>query len=237
MNNPSFIIFDVDDTLLDFGRAFYLAQQAMAGLLGQEYSPEYCRRAEECGYRAWRESGMENTADPNVQRHYHKYYLDYVTRQCEYLAACFNPSADFCRLRECYLESISSSCIPMEEDTFALLEQLRGSYRLVLATNGLERIQRPRTAALEPFVHEVFISESVGAIKPSPDFFRHMLDRLGCKGEDCLMVGDSLSNDILGAKVAGLRTCWYNIKNKPAPEDCAADYIITAIGQLTGLLL
>ncbi len=237
MKEYSYLIFDVDDTLLDFGAAFYQAQRDMAELLGMEYSPEYAAAAEECGYRAWRESGMERTADPDVQSRYHEYYFDYVKKQCINLAERFCSSVGHETLTDRYISSISSSRIFMEENTVDTIRRLSERYAIVLATNGLERIQRPRIVDFLPYTQKVFISESVGAIKPSKEFFDCMLAELGCRAEDCLMIGDSLSNDILGAKVAGMKTCWYNVKNKPLPENCAADYVITGIAQLADMLL
>jgi len=232
----SYLIFDVDDTLLDFGAAFYQAQRDMAELLGMDYSPEYVAAAEECGYRAWRESGMERTADPDVQSRYHEYYFDYVKKQCINLAERFCSPVSHKALTDRYILSISSSRVVMEEDTIDTIRRLSERYSIVLATNGLEQIQRPRIAELLPYTHKVFISESVGGIKPSKEFFGCMLAELGCGAEDCLMIGDSLANDIFGAKVAGIDACWYNVKNKPRTEGCPADYVITGISELIDML-
>ena len=51
-----------------------------------------------------------------------------------------------------------------------------------------------------------------------------------------MIVGDSLTSDILGGKNAGMKTCWVNPKGKIAPENIQPDYEIKALSELGGLL-
>ena len=51
-----------------------------------------------------------------------------------------------------------------------------------------------------------------------------------------MIVGDSLSSDILGGKNAGIATCWVAPLNKEAPTDLTPDYRIESITQLEALL-
>ena len=231
-----YVIFDVDDTLLDFGKAFYGAQTAMASLLGMEYSPEYVKTAETCGYRAWNECGMQNTSSPDVQRNYHTYYQEYIRRQCRYLCQTFGSDVSDEVLAGRYLESIRGSRELMEPDTLDVFCSLSEKYRMVLATNGMTDMQTARTVDFMPYTHSLFISQSVGAIKPAAEFFDHMLAILQCRPCECLMIGDSLSSDIAGAKNAGMDACWYNPKGKSYGE-IAPDYIIAKISELKSLLL
>ena len=79
---------------------------------------------------------------------------------------------------------------------------------MAIATNGLGRVQRSRLADFLPMTAALFISEEIGCIKPSGTFFERITDVLGCAPHECLMVGDSLSSDIAGAKNAGMAACW-----------------------------
>ena len=51
-----------------------------------------------------------------------------------------------------------------------------------------------------------------------------------------MIVGDSLTSDILGGKQAGMATCWINPTGKPAREDIQPDYEIQYLSQLEALL-
>ena len=68
-----YLIFDVDDTLLDFYHAFQTAQRDIAEKLGIVPSKEYLETDEKCGWKAWEESGLDQTEDKNVQDNYHAY--------------------------------------------------------------------------------------------------------------------------------------------------------------------
>ncbi len=57
LTNYKYLIFDVDDTLLNFYTSFKKSQEDMAKKLGVEYSDEYKKLDEKCGWRAWEESG------------------------------------------------------------------------------------------------------------------------------------------------------------------------------------
>ena len=50
------------------------------------------------------------------------------------------------------------------------------------------------------------------------------------------MVGDSLSNDMRGAKAAGMDVCWYNPRKKAMPEDVEIDFVIGSLRELTEIL-
>jgi len=54
---------------------------------------------------------------------------------------------------------------------------------------------------------------------------------------ECLYVGDSHRNDIVGAKTAGMKACWYNYESSsPENTEIKADFIITSMRELTGIL-
>lgn len=231
------LIFDVDDTLLDFGRAFYGAQMAMAPLLGVDYSEEYVKTAEACGYRAWNECGMTDVTSPDVQRNYHTYYNDYIRRQCLYLCQTFGSDVTEERLAECYRNSICGSQVLMEPQTLEVYRRLSERYVMALATNGMTEMQTARTSGFMPCTHSLFVSEAIGAIKPTGEFFGHVLEKLCCEAGECLMIGDSLSGDIAGAKAAGMDACWYNPKGKAFRGDVRPDFEISSITQLEEMLL
>ena len=54
------------------------------------------------------------------------------------------------------------------------------------------------------------ISASIGWHKPSPKFYRHLVEIAGCPAEQILMVGDDLENDVIAAQANGLQAVWIN---------------------------
>ena len=136
-----------------------------------------------------------------------------------------------------YINSISSSKVLMESCTLQVYKKLAGHFRLVLATNGMEKIQKERVSVLLPYTYKAYISESIGYIKPSKQFFEYVIQDLQCDPKECFMIGDSLTNDIAGAKAAGMDVCFYNRRKKELPKDLCMDYEINSVQDLEKILL
>lgn len=232
-----YLIFDVDDTLLNFFSAFQSAQIAIAEKLNIPYSKEYMELDEKCGWKAWTESDLDNTNSLDIQKNYHAYYYQYIRNHYLYLLQELQLSANVDELVDCYLESVTASKVLMEKNTLQVYETLSRHYRLALATNGVNPMQTERVSAFLPFTHKLYISESMGYIKPTKDFFLHIIQDLSCKPEECLMIGDSMTNDIIGASSLGMDTCYYNPRGKDIPDDIKVQYEIRKIGELLEMLI
>ena len=236
MSKYKYLIFDVDDTLLNFYSAFQSAQTAIAQKLNIPSSKEYMELDEKCGWKAWKESDLDNTNSLDIQKNYHTYYYQYIRNHYIYLLQELQLSANVDELVDCYLETVTASKVLMEENTLQVYETLSRHYRLALATNGVNPMQTERVSAFLPFTHKLYISESMGYIKPTKDFFLHIIQDLSCKPEECLMIGDSMTNDIRGASAIGMDTCYYNPRGKEVPEDVRIRYEIHRIGELVEIL-
>lgn len=93
-----------------------------------------------------------------------------------------------------------------------LLETVKTSFRLVLASNGGSINQRAKLgqAQLQSFFYpgDVFISGEMGLEKPDRRFFEKIIDDLRLDPEKTMVIGDHLINDIAPARTCGLSTCW-----------------------------
>jgi len=99
------------------------------------------------------------------------------------------------------------------EETFPVLERLKGRYKLLLLTNGSPDLQREKlqgVSELAPYFDHIVISGEFGEGKPAPSIFRHAMELLGIGPDEGIMVGDKLTTDILGSGRAGLRNVWLN---------------------------
>ena len=110
-----------------------------------------------------------------------------------------------------------------------LMEHLRGRYILCIASNApyQQQVQRMEKAGYLPHLRHLFVSEKISAAKPSPRFFEACLAALApLQPEEVLMIGDSLTADIAGAKACGIQTCWYrhgSDKDGSIADHCVAD--------------
>ena len=96
---------------------------------------------------------------------------------------------------------------------------------------------RLKSANISRFFEEVFVSQELGANKPSLEYFEKCFARIpGFEKAKAIIVGDSLTSDILGGQNAGITTCWVNPHHKPRREDIRVDYEIEVLSQLEELL-
>ena len=120
-----------------------------------------------------------------------------------------------------------------------MLERLHGRYRLFTVSNGNAVTQEKRIASaeLQRWFEAFFISEKIGAEKPSRAFFDYCFERIpGMDLKTSVMVGDSLTSDIRGGINAGIPTVWFNYRSAPLPSDIRPDYTIRKLTELPGLL-
>lgn len=118
----------------------------------------------------------------------------------------------------------------------ALLEAVRRHATVVVVSNNLlaEQREKIRHCALEPLVDLLVVSEEVGVAKPDPAIFHVALQRAGCGAGQAVMVGDSWTNDVEGARAVGIRAVWFNPEGAPAPDP--AVQTIRALEPLPGVL-
>ncbi|MBQ6355817.1 MAG: YjjG family noncanonical pyrimidine nucleotidase [Solobacterium sp.] len=120
-----------------------------------------------------------------------------------------------------------------------LIDGLKNRVFEYAVTNGTEVAQEKklRRSGLGRVFDDVFISERLGAEKPSREFFRQVFAAIGNPDPDEVMIiGDSLTSDMPGGLNAGIRTCWYNPAHLPQPEGMMLDYVIDDLSAVPGIL-
>lgn len=93
-----------------------------------------------------------------------------------------------------------------------VLEQYHKRFPLYVLTNGFRDVQDIKLAAagIDHYFSGVFTAEDAGVAKPHVAFFEYVLEKIEARPQDCLMVGDNLKADIIGAASAGIDTIYYN---------------------------
>ena len=95
-----------------------------------------------------------------------------------------------------------------------MLEKLSLTHKLYIASNGIGITQHTRLKNnnLNKYFDKIFISEEIDSKKPDREFFDIILKEVGVedKGE-VLMIGDTLTSDILGANNVGIDSCLVDI--------------------------
>ena len=223
-----FLFLDLDDTILDFQKAEHIAVRKAIAEAGVEPTDEICARYSVINKECWErlERGEWEREEVLVNRF--GLLFEELGREVDKVAVARNYER---------LLGIGHWYLPGAEET--VKNVLFGKYRLFLASNGTASVQKGRmtSADLYPYFEQAFVSQEIGYNKPAKEYFDACFARIpGFEKEKCLMVGDSLTSDILGGIRAGIRTVWVNPKGKTAPEGMKPDYEIKALAELPELL-
>ncbi|HEY9898684.1 MAG TPA: pyrimidine 5'-nucleotidase [Pantanalinema sp.] len=216
------VLFDLDETLLDFPASKALTQ--MLHLHGVPATESLLAEYKSLNHHLWEQ--------------YHLGQIDSLGLQ-ERRFAPFAPLAGVTAqaMNEAFLQQIVAMSEPLE-GVRETLAQLRGRVRMGIITNGFSETQRGRLVRhgwsdwFEPLV----ISDEIQYVKPEPAIFQHALSLMGQPdAARVLMVGDNPHTDIAGAAAQGLATCWYN----PAKADpaCAPTHEIHHFSHLSTIVL
>lgn len=230
-----YLIFDADHTILDFDadeRRAFRAAFAAAGIRPTADMVEACWQF---SAQNWAALGLLEMHLPEIQARYHQLYYTHVREIMQFADDTFGLGAGRARAEHVFTEALSAAAHPVE-DAPRVLAALHARYKLCVATNGLSAMQTGRLASFGGLFDRVFISEEVGAVKPTAAFFGHMLSALGTAPARCLMVGDSLGSDIAGANGAGMDCIWFNRRGEPLPAGCRVKAVISHLNELLALL-
>ena len=222
-----FLFLDLDDTILDFHKAERIALSKTLREFGLEPTDEVLSRYHIINRQHWEalERG-ELTRDQVLEGRFQMLFSE------------MGKSADPAAVARGYEQNlgIGHYFLPGAQEA---VERLHEKYRLFLASNGTASVQHSRltSAGLYPYFEKVFVSQEIGFNKPSREYFDACFARIpGFDPEKAIMVGDSLTSDILGGIRAGIKTCWVNPGHLEPRGDIPADCEIESLSQLEALL-
>ena len=120
--------------------------------------------------------------------------------------------------------------------TVATLDYLRQHYQLHVLTNGFAAVQaiKLQSAGLTDYFTEVVSSDTTRHRKPHRPVFDYLLNRIGARSQECLMIGDNLATDVRGARDAGIDQVFYNPRRIRHSE--AVTHEVTCLSELRSIL-
>ena len=148
------------------------------------------------------------------------------------------PTEDYClKASDIFLDYCSNKP-GLVEGAKELMDYLKAKgYKMHICSNGFHEVQykKLRACGLYDYFDTIILSEDAGANKPSRQFFDYALQQSGAQRDKTLMIGDNFNTDILGAKLAGFDTAYFNrFPEYPAPEPVTIE--ITALRELMDIL-
>ncbi|EKP0309075.1 pyrimidine 5'-nucleotidase [Aeromonas veronii] len=224
MKQPSYdwVLFDLDETLLDFPVAEALAQTLRT--YGVEVDAAGMAQYHAINHGLWQQ--------------YNDGEIDATAlQQTRFALFAQQVGADPMAMNNTFLAQIIALSMPLD-GVVETLQQLRSKVRMGIITNGFSVPQRGRLGKLgwNEWFEPLVISDEIRVTKPAPAIFQHTLSLMGRPDPArVLMVGDNPKTDIAGAAAQGLATCWYN-PGKQCGE-CDATHEIHHFSHLAGIVL
>ena len=115
-----------------------------------------------------------------------------------------------------------------------VVRKLAKQYPITIISNGFKEVQYYKFAhsGVQDCLTHTIISEEVGINKPQPEIFRIALELNGVSADEAIMIGDSYSSDIAGAKAAGIDQIWLHT----GETDETATYIVPELKDVLPIL-
>ena len=223
------ILFDADNTLLDFDAAERKALAETLAEYGIEPSSETMDQYREINENLWRqlEKGQ-------IRRD--KLMSERFARFLKEIGAAGNGA----EMNRYYLNQLASHPDLMPGNVLDVLRELAEVATMAIVTNGFDKVQsrRVQESGIAAYMEEVFVSERTDSEKPNRKIFDTALRTLGVENRAPVLVGgDSLTSDIQGGVNAGLDTCWLNRSHAENPGAVSPTYEIDALEQLYPIVM
>ncbi len=222
------ILWDIDGTLLNFDMALSAAIKDCFQRCGLgECSDRMTRRYAEINEGYWKmlERG-EITRQELFVRRFENFFAEYGINYS---------TTEFDRL---YKLSLREQVF-FNDNSYDLVRSLRGKVKQFAVSNtpAAELNAKLKKSGLDLLFEGIFISEYIGYVKPSPQFFDKVFDAVPeISREQSIIVGDSLTSDMKGGNNAGIACCWYNPEHKPAPSGLRIDYMISDLNEIVSII-
>ena len=123
--------------------------------------------------------------------------------------------------------------IELYPDVIPTFDVLAPQFKLGLLSNGNTY---PERCGLEGHFAFVVFSQDVQIEKPDRRIFEITAQRAGCEPVQMLHVGDSLENDVAGARNAGAHSVWLNREGVPNDTEIRPDYEVTSLTEIPAIL-
>lgn len=218
------ILFDLDMTLLDFDSGEFNALKKTFAKYGVEIDEALHGVYSQINKSLWKrlEKGEIDKAQLSLLR-----FPTFIKE--------IGLDLDGIKIDKEYKDNLSYEAIVIDgvrETCRALYEK----YNLYIITNGTDYIQRRRIAlsSLESLFRRIVTSDEAGSPKPKREFFDFFFEKTGEDRQYSLIVGDSLTSDIMGGINYGIDTCL--VGQADQSSEIKPTYLISNIAELLNIL-
>lgn len=221
------LLFDLDGTLFDYNAAERNALSKAFHKHGFTFNDDYLQTYRDINKKIWIDFENGRITQEEIK-----------SERFRILAEALHIKIDPVRFSTDYLDFLSrdTNLIDGAEE---VLKEVSNHYDIVLVTNGLKQVQRPRigSSTIKDYFKAIVISEEIGYAKPDPRFFDITFEKIGNPPRNkVLLIGDSLTSDITGGTQYNIDTCWFNPLMQESIPGLQINYEIHALPDLIEVL-
>ena len=198
-------LFDLDQTLLNFHASERKALGIVITKYGMEFSEDCYTHFKQYNKSLWLELEKGTITRKEL----------FTKRFSDIIGYCGGDAdkLDPLKINDEFILTMSQNGVPMEgalEFMLKLTEKIPDS-RCYIVSNGatVNAEGRIRSTGLDKYLEKIYVSEWMGVTKPAPEFFDMVLEGVAEPKDTCIVIGDSLTSDMLGAKNSGLASVWF----------------------------
>jgi len=220
------LLFDLDDTLLDFGANEIDSLNKLFSQHGYAFTDELFRVYNSVNKQLWTEYENGTIALDEV-----------LNSRFSGTLLKLGKTVDGMEWENQYRELLGNGH-QLIDGALELCQSLSVSHRLFVITNGITKTQlkRLKQAGLYEFFEDIFDSQSIEFQKPSKEFFDYVMAHIkDFNIREALIIGDSLNTDIKGGLLSGIDTCWLNRKSEKYSAEIQSTYTITSLAELSDI--
>lgn len=229
MKKITTVLFDADNTLLDFNKDEHQALVKTLEYYNVPATKENTSTYSEINQGMWKQLERGEITKPELKKNRFRLFFEAIGFECD---------EDPFVVNEHYLSLLGEGGNTLDKAVDTVKKLREKGIELHIVTNGiaLTQAKRLKRSGLLPYITEIFVSETIGFQKPRKEYFDFVLEKISEKDKSkILLVGDSLTSDIKGAINAGLPCCWLNSSEEKAPADYRIDFEISKISDVLKL--
>lgn len=229
------LLFDLDQTLLDFHASEHLALRAVMEANGQRFTEKNYDYFKQINKKLWIEFEKENISKTELFETRFKLLFE--------ACGCDTSGINLLKINDDFIDCMSHNGVLMDGvmDFLKKVIDNVADVKIYVITNGVSRnaLGRIASTGLMDYISRVFVSESMGSAKPSREYFDIVTKTINEPNESFIVIGDSLTSDMLGAKNANLTSCWFmpNGNIEEAMKEYKIDYMASSFDELLDVLI
>ena len=220
------LLFDVDDTLLDFKAAELAGLTKLFANHGYILTDKLLAKYQMMNQSLWKDYEENRRTREEILDTRFGLFFDKLGKKVDSQA-----------IEQEYRHYLNQGAQRLG-NSLEIIADLSNKANLYVVTNGVAKTQyqRLKAASLLPYFKDIFVSETIGYQKPRVEFFEYVFRRIPQVDlSKTVIIGDSLSSDIQGGVNAGIDNIWLNPHGENS-DKIQPTYMIQTLDELYEIL-